>query len=125
MVHNRNARGDGHGLLLVMGDDDEGGSGLLLDVHQLELGVLPQLGVERAEGLVEQQQLRRLGERPRQGHALALAAGDLMRLAPGEVLEATSPSISDTALVDSLPGQPFAAQPEAMFSHTDRCGNSA
>jgi hypothetical protein len=59
----------------------------LLQVHQLELGFLAQLLVERAERFVEQQQLGPLGERAGQRHALALAARELVRLAAGEFLE--------------------------------------
>ena len=49
--------------------------------------VLADLGVERAEGLVEEQHLRLHGERPGQGHALALAAGELGGEAAGEAVE--------------------------------------
>jgi hypothetical protein len=86
LVHEADARGDRHRLFLVMGDDDEGGAGLFLDVHQLELRLLAQLGVECAERFVEQEQLRILGERTGERHALALAAGKLVRLAFGEIL---------------------------------------
>ena len=48
---------------------------------QLELRMLAQLAIERAQRLIEQQQLRPLDQRARQRHALALAAGELMRLA--------------------------------------------
>jgi hypothetical protein len=41
--------------------------------------LLAHLGVERAEGLVEQQDLRLDGQRPGQRDALALAAGKLRR----------------------------------------------
>ena len=54
---------------------------LLLQLHQLELGLLAQLPVERRQRLVEQQHARPLDQRARQRHALALAAGKLMRLA--------------------------------------------
>ena len=84
MVHHRDAVGDGHRLLLVVGDDDEGEAELLLQVDQLELGLLAELLVERAERLVEQQHLRLLGERAGERDALALAAGELVRLALGE-----------------------------------------
>ena len=50
--------------------------------------VLADLGVERAERLVEQQHLRVDGERAGQRHPLALAAGELRRVA---VLEAVEP----------------------------------
>ena len=45
------------------------------------------LGVERAEGLVEQQHLRLDGERPGERHALALAARELGGVAVGEPVE--------------------------------------
>ena len=72
---------DRHRLLLVVGDDDEGGAEPLLQLHQLELRLVAQLLVERGERLVEQQHLRPLGERARERDALALAAGELVRLA--------------------------------------------
>ena len=81
LVHDRDAGGERHRLFLVVGHDDEGDADLLLDVHDLELRLLAQLLVERAERLVEQQQLRLLGERAGERHALALAARELMRLA--------------------------------------------
>jgi hypothetical protein len=81
MAHHRDAVGHGHGLFLVVGDDDEGEAEALLQVHQLELGFLAQLLVEGAERLVEQQHLGALGQRTGERHALALAAGELVRLA--------------------------------------------
>jgi hypothetical protein len=47
-----------------VGHDDEGDADLVLDVHQLELGLLAQLLVQRAERLVEQQQLGLLATFP-------------------------------------------------------------
>ncbi len=88
VAHDGDAVGHGHGLFLVVGDDDEGQAEVLLQVHQLELRFLAQLLVERAERLVEQQHLRPLGERAGQRHALALAAGELVRLARGELARA-------------------------------------
>ena len=87
LVHHRDAVGHGHGLFLVVGDDHEGHAEIVLDVHQLELGFLAQLLVEGAEGLVEEQHLRLLGQRAGKRHALALAAGELARIAPGKLLE--------------------------------------
>ena len=49
--------------------------------------LLPYLGVERAERLVEQQHLRLDGEGARERHALALAAGELRRIPIAEVVE--------------------------------------
>ena len=56
-------------------------------MHQLELGLAAQLLVERRERLVEQQHARPLDQRARERHPLALAAGELVRLAPLEAFE--------------------------------------
>ena len=56
-------------------------AGALLNAHQLELGLLAQLLVERAERLVEQHDLRLLGDGAGERDALLLAARELMRLA--------------------------------------------
>ena len=61
---------------------------LALQTGQLELQLLAQLGVERAERLVEQQHPRAQHERPGECHALLLTARQLVRLALGELLEA-------------------------------------
>ena len=55
-------------------------------LDQLELRLLAQLLVERAERLVEQQHLRPLGDGAGERHALPLAAGELVGLALGELL---------------------------------------
>ena len=55
-----------------------------LNFHQLELGLLAELLVERGQRLVEQQQLGPLDQAAGERHPLALAAGKLMRLAPRE-----------------------------------------
>ena len=68
--------------LLVVGHVDERDPDLVLDLVQLDLHLLAQLEVERAEGLVEEQDARPVHERPRQRHALPLAAGELAGLAP-------------------------------------------
>jgi len=81
VIHDPEPLAEGHGLLLVVGDHDEGDAEPLLNVEQLELGVLAQLLVERGERLIEQQQLRALDERARERDALALTAGELVRLA--------------------------------------------
>ena len=58
LVHHRHAGGDGHRFLLIVGDDDEGGAGFLLNIHQFELRFLAQLAVERAERFVEEELLQ-------------------------------------------------------------------
>ena len=75
--HHRDAVRHRQRLFLVVGDEDEGDAGLVLQPLQLDLHLLAQLVVERGERLVEQQHLRLRRERARQRHALLLAAGDL------------------------------------------------
>ena len=60
-----------------MGHIDEGNAHLLLDTLQLVLHILPQAQVQRAQGLVQQQDLGPVHQRPGDGHPLLLAAGQL------------------------------------------------
>ena len=55
---------------------------------ELDLHLLAQLEVEGAERLVEQQDLRVVDDRAREGDALTLAAGELCRLPGAETAEA-------------------------------------
>ena len=80
-VHDRDARRERHRFVLVVGHDDEGDADLMLQIHELELGLLAQFLVQRRQRLIEQQHLRAAHQRPRQRHALPLAAGELVRLA--------------------------------------------
>jgi hypothetical protein len=76
------------GLLLVVGQVEEGDPHLALDALQLRLHLLAQLLVERAERLVEQQHRGAVDERPGQRHTLLLAARELARprlLAPPQL----------------------------------------
>ncbi len=74
-------------LALVVGDVDEGDADLALDRLELDLHLLAQLEVERAERLVEQQHARPVDQRPGERHALALAARELRRPALPEAAE--------------------------------------
>ena len=115
-----------HRLFLVVRDDDEGDAERLLDVDQLELRVLAQLLVERAERLVEQQQLRPLDQRARERHALPLAAGELVRLALGELAELHQLEHLGDAAARSRPSRmPSCFRPKATFCSTVMCGKSA
>ena len=58
LVHDRDAVGHGHRLLLVVRDHDEGDADVALDRLELDLHGLAELQVQRAERLVEQQHLR-------------------------------------------------------------------
>ena len=78
-------------LLLVVGHVDERDADLLLDRLELDLHLLAELEVERAERLVEEQHARPVDERAGERDALALAAGQLARLARLVALEADHP----------------------------------
>ena len=84
LAHHRDAVAHRERFLLVVRDEHEGDPELGLQRLQLDLEVLAQPGVERAERLVEQQHARPEHERPRERDALLLAAGELRRLAPRE-----------------------------------------
>ena len=56
--HDRDPVGHRQRLALVVGDVDEGDPDLLLDPGELDLHLLAELEVERAERLVEQQDAR-------------------------------------------------------------------
>ncbi len=75
VIHHTHARRQRHRLFLVMGHDDERHAELLLDVEQLELGVLAELFVQSCQGLIQQQEFRAFRERSRERHTLSLAAG--------------------------------------------------
>ena len=77
LVEDREAVAHRERLLLVVRDVDEGDPDLALDALQLDLHLLAQLQVERAERLVEQEDLRVVDDRARERDALALAAGEL------------------------------------------------
>ena len=87
VVHDADTIGDRHRLLLVVGDDDEGEPEPLLQLHQLKLRLAAQFLVERSEGFIEQEDARAFDQRARERDALALAAGELVRLALGQTFE--------------------------------------
>ena len=90
---------------------DERDADLGLDALQLDLHLLAQLQVERAERLVEEQHLWVVDERSRQRHALLLTTGELRRLAPLvsrqlDQLEQLRDLVADLAVRDPPPPQP-------------------
>ena len=84
VVEHRDAVAHRQRLALVVGDEDERDADVALDRLQLDLHLLAELEVERAERLVEQQHLGPVDERPGERDALALAAGQLVRPAAAE-----------------------------------------
>ena len=80
-VHDRDPVAHRERLLLVVGHVDERDPDLGLDALELDLEALPELEVEGAEGLVEEQHVRPVDEGAGERDPLLLAAGQLVRLA--------------------------------------------
>src|SRR5208282_1012948 len=87
LVHHDYTVGELERLFLVVGDEDAGYLDLVVEPPEPSAQFLPHLGIERAERLVEQQDFGFDGERARESDALALAAGELRRVAIGKKVE--------------------------------------
>ena len=89
-----------HRLDLVVGDEQESGAELHLQVFQLRAQRLAQLGVERRQRLVHQEHARLAHDRPADRDALHLAAGKPVGLAIEQVLDAQRPGGAGDAILD-------------------------
>ena len=87
LVHHHDLVGHLHGFFLVVGDDHGGDMHLVVEIAQPGPQFLAHLGVEGAEGLIEQQHPRLHSQGPSQGHPLALAAGELGGVAVAKALQ--------------------------------------
>jgi hypothetical protein len=83
-IHQRNAVRHRHRLDLVVRDIDEGGAQPLVQQGKLLAHMGAQLGVQIGQGFVHQEGGRVADQRPGEGHALALAAGQFGRAAVEE-----------------------------------------
>ncbi len=75
-------------LVLVVGDEEGRDLLCLKQATDVEAEALAQVDVEIGEWLVQQDQPRPWGDRPREGDALLLAAGELVGIAVAEPPEA-------------------------------------
>ena len=87
-AQDRDALAERHRLDLVVGDVDGRHAEPLVQPRELRPHRDAQLGVEVAQRLVHQERLRLAHDRAAHGHALALAAGELARLAVHHLVEA-------------------------------------
>ncbi len=87
LAHHDDLVGDLHRLLLVVRDEDGRHVHLVVEAPQPFAQLLANGGVERPEGLVEEEHGRIDCERAGQPHPLPLAAGELRRIALCEALE--------------------------------------
>ena len=113
-------------LVDVVGDEHDRLADLRLQAQELVLQPLAVDRVDRAERLVHQHQRRVGGERARDADALALAAGELRRVAVAHVGRASDDQLEQ--LVDARARSRCLSQPSsrgtvAMFSPIVRCGN--
>ncbi len=76
-----------HRLDLVVGDVDGGDVEVLLQLHDLCAGLDAQLGVQVGQRLVHEEDLRLADDRAAHRHTLALATGEVLRLAVEELGE--------------------------------------
>ena len=102
---------------------------LALQALQLEAHPLAQLRVEVGQRLVEQQQRRLHDQRAREREALLLAAGELRRLAVGQLVELPRPSSTRITLLADFVFASSCRSPtcsgKATFSNTVMCGQIA
>ena len=103
---------------------------LVVQPTQPPAQVLAHLGIESAEGLVEQKDLRLDGECASERNALALTAGELggkAILQPGELDEFEQLVQHAARISDSLGRllRGLTRKPKATFSNTVMCRNSA
>ena len=117
--------GELHRLLLVVGDQDRRDVDLVVQAAQPRAQLGADVGVQRAERLVEQQHLGLDRERARQRHALALAARQLGRVALVEPASPTMPSSSSTLAAISAFGRLRTFSPKPTLSRTVMCLNAA
>ena len=80
--------GHRHGLDLVVRDVDRGGAEPLVQRLDLAAHLDAQLGIEIGQRLVEQEDLRVAHDGAAHGDALALAAGELARVAVKQLVQA-------------------------------------
>ena len=121
VVEDDDLLGDLHRLLLVVRDEDGRHVHLVVEAAQPGAQLLAHRGVERAERLVEQQHPRLDGERARQRHALALAAGELRRVAVGEAVEVHELEQLVDARLDLVLGPLADRQPERDVLRARSC----
>ena len=110
-------------LLLVVGHVDECDPDVTLQRLELQLHRLPELEIEGAQRLVEEQDRRAIDQCPRQGHPLPLTTGKLARLPVGEPVEMDHCQCPNHSLV-SVPA-PSAPSARIPRFRPPSCGGTA
>ena len=110
--HNNDGIRHGQSFLLIVGDVDEGDVHFTLQALQLQLHLLAQLEVKRAERLVKQQDAGLVDQAAGNGHALLLSAGQLVDAAAFKALQADDLEHLEHLRADLILGHLFQAQTE-------------
>src|SRR6267378_2244904 len=110
--------GEIEGLLRVVRDEEHGLPPLLPEPGQRVLHPGARLGVEGAEGLVEQQDGRIGRQHARDLHHLRHARGQFLRIRFSNAESPISPSSSSLTARRAGGGSPLARRPNSMFSRT-------
>src|SRR6266404_3683075 len=84
IAEERDAIGEGHGLVLIVRDEEESDADFALESFQLALHLLAEVGVEGGKRLVQEQELRAIDERAGECDALLLAAAERGGTSGGE-----------------------------------------
>ena len=74
MIHDHDAVRQLEGFLLIVGHEDAGQADLLVELTQPASELATDARIERAEGFVEQEDLRLHRQSTRESHAMALPA---------------------------------------------------
>ena len=121
-LHNDDPVAQGHGLGLVVCNVNKGCIDPFAELDDLSAHLVPELGVQVRQRLVHQENLGVPDDGAANGHALALAAGQGLRL-PAQVLGDIQNlcSLLDL-LVDLVLGNLLGASGQRPCFHTQSCG---
>ncbi len=100
------------GFLLVVGDVEEGDAEVALESAEFDLKLLAELEIEGGERFVEEQDPGSVDERPGEGDALLLAAGQLVGATSREIADLDEGHGFVDAAVEFGTGHALHAQPE-------------
>ena len=129
LVHYRHAVGDFQRLILIVCHKHAGDVNFVMKLPQPAAQLHAHLRVQRAKGFVQQQHFRLHSQSPRQRHPLPLSAGKLRRIPVAESVELNQFQQLMHLVADfCFEGRKFRGRtrsPNAMFSNTVMCRNSA
>ncbi len=112
LTHDDDLVGHGQGLLLVVGDIDEGDPQLVVHILELKLHLLAHLQVKSAQGFIKKEDLRLVHQSPGDRDPLLLPARKGLNAAPLESLQIHQLQDVLYLAVDHVPRHLFLPEPE-------------